>query len=134
MENQREQLIARQDLTDEMRIQLAIDELYEFMKTLYGDGPDNLERVVLMRNNILNMMDTYIKSFNNPLILKEFYDRLQKAEEQAKNNGYTDTYEQCLNEMRVVQEFRGVEEIIIDKLAKQYFKEWEEWELNKRAG
>lgn len=122
------QLIARQDITDEMRIQFAIDELYEFLKTIYDDDPDNLERVVLMRNNILNMMDTYLKKFNNPLIVDEFYKRLKKARENIK-----DKYQQYMNEMRVVQEFRGVEDLIVNKLAEQYFKEWEEWELKKRA-
>ena len=133
MENQREHLIARQDLTDEMRIQLAIDELYEFMKTLYNDDPDNLDCVVLMRNNILNMTDTYLKKFNNPLIIKEFYKRLGQAEEGAKKDGYINKYKQYMSEMRVVQEFRGVEDIIIDELAKQYFKEWKEWEEKKHA-
>lgn len=123
-----ENLIARQDLTDEMRIQFAIDEFYEYMKAFDDTDPDKITKVLLMRNNLVNMMDTYLKKFNNKLITQDFYSRLKKAKENAKHNGGINKYQQYMNEIRVIQEFKGVEENIVDKLAEQLINQWEQWE------
>lgn len=129
MEEIKERILAKQDLTDEERIFFAIDEFYEILKTLSDDDPDKYRFIVLIRNNIINMNITYLKKFNNPLILKKFYKELKKAKENARNNGKINKYKQFMNEIRVVQDFRGVEEIIINELANYYFEQWENWEL-----
>lgn len=129
MEEIKERILAKQDLTDEERIFFAIDEFYEILKTLSDDDPDKYRFIVLIRNNIINMNLTYLKKFNNPLILKKFYKELKKAKENARNNGRINKYKQFMNEIRVVQDFRGVEEIIINELANYYFEQWENWEL-----
>ena len=112
-----EQILARIDLTDEMRIQFAIDEFYEFMKQ-YDGSRDKLVKARLMRNNILNMMDTYLKKFQNDLIMQDFYKRLNEA----TNNGASSKYSQYMNEIRVIQEFKGIEENMADKLAEQFYE------------
>lgn len=121
MENENQpELIARQDLTDEMRIQFAIDDFYETIKKI-DDDPDNVTKILLMRNNLVNMMDTYLKKFNNPLITRDFYNRLKKAEKDATYNDRINKYAQYMNEIRVLQEFKGIEENIVEKLAEQLF-------------
>ena len=122
MDEETEILIARQDLTDEMRIQFAIDEFYESTKKFDDTDPEHLTKILLMRNNLVNMMDTYLKKFNNPLITKDFYKRLSKAEDDAKHKGFINKYSQYMNEIRVIQELKGVEENIADKLADQLFE------------
>ena len=121
-------LIARQDMTDEMRIQFAIDEFYEFMKSLDNYDPEKLIRALLMRNNLINMCDTYLKKFNNKLITDDFYSRLKTAKENARQNGGINKYHQYMNEVRVIQEFKGIEENIIDKLSEQLINQWVSWE------
>lgn len=123
------ELIARQDITDEMRIQFAIDEFYEYIKAFDDTDPDKITRVLLMRNNLVNMMDTYLKKFNNQLILDDFYNRLDKAKEEAIDDGYINVYNQYMNEIRVIQEFKGIEENISDKLADQLFERCKQWEV-----
>jgi len=128
MEENQDEIIARQDLTDEMRIQFAIDDFYEFIKRFDDSDPDHITKILLMRNNLVNMMDTYLKKFNNILITNDFYSRLKKAEKEAINNGYINKYNQYMNEIRVIQEFKGIEENIVEKLAEQLFEQWKEWE------
>ena len=122
MEEGQNNIIARQDLTDEMRIQFSIDDFYEFTKRFDDNDPDHVTKILLMRNNLVNMMDTYLKKFNNPEITKDFYQRLNKAEKKAINNGYINKYNQYMNEIRVIQEFKGIEENIVEKLAEQLFE------------
>jgi len=116
------------DITDEMRIQFAMDELYEFTKQFDGE-PEKVTRLKLMRNNILNMMDTYLKKFDNELIMKDFHNKMLKAKQDATKNGRTNIYLQVMNEMRVVQEFKGIKENIADKLAEQLIEIWRNSEV-----
>lgn len=120
MEEQ-ERVPAPIDITDEMRIQFAIDEFYEYIKGYDGE-PEKITRMKLMRNNILNIMDTYLKKFDNPLIMKDFRKRLIRAKQDATNNDKILKYNQFMNEIRVVQEFKGIKENIASKLADQIFQ------------
>ena len=117
-----EQVLAGEDIT-EMRIQFAIDELYEAFKVFDGDS-ERFRKIKIMRNNIVNMMDTYLKKFNNSLIMKDFYSKLQNAKKKAMNNGRVNKYVQIMNELRVVQEFKSVKENIVEKLGKQLLDRW----------
>jgi len=121
MEQEQNKVPAQLDLTDAMRIQLGVDEFYEFVKNFEGET-EKITRMKLMRNNILNMMDTYLKKFDNPLILKDFRQRLAKAKNNATNNGRIIKYNQYMNEIRVIQEFKGIKENISQKLADQIYK------------
>ena len=103
--------------TDEGRIQIAINEFYESIKS-YDDDIDKFRKITIMRNNIINMTDTYLKKFKNKLIMKEFYTRLKKAKKTAKNK-----YQQYMNEIRVIQEYKGIQENIADKLATEFVSE-----------
>ena len=132
-DEQYDMFLARQDLTDEMRIQFTIDEFYEFTKRFDDSDPEHITKVLLMRNNLVNMMDTYLKKFNNSLITKDFYNRLKKAKKDATNNGYINKYTQYMNEIRVIQEFKGIEENIVEKLAEQLFKIFKDSEVIERA-
>jgi len=116
-----QQFIASLDMTDEMRIQLAIDEFYEFTKGFDGDT-DKIVRMKLIRNNIINMVHTYLKKYNNELIMKEFYERLKKAKQNAIRDNKIHKYEQFMNEIRVVQEYKGIQENIAEKLGEQLFE------------
>jgi len=128
-ENQNQsRILSELDITDEMRIQFAIDELYEFMKQFDGES-EKVTRMKLMRNNILNMMDTYLKKFDNPLIMNDFHKKMQEAKKNATNNGRIDLYLQVMNEMRAVQEFKGIKENIADKLAEQLIDTWRKSEV-----
>jgi len=128
-ENQNQsRVLSELDLTDEMRIQFAIDELYEFMKQFDGES-EKVTRMKLMRNNILNMMDTYLKKFDNPLIMEDFHSKMLRAKQDATKNGRVNKYVQCMNEMRVVQEFKGIKENIADKLAEQLIDTWRNSEV-----
>jgi len=128
-ENQNQsRILSELDITDEMRIQFAIDELYEFMKQFDGES-EKVTRMKLMRNNILNMMDTYLKKFDNPLIMNDFHKKMREAKKNATNNGRIDLYLQVMNEMRAVQEFKGIKENIADKLAEQLIDTWRNSEV-----
>jgi len=119
-EEQNQQYLADPNLTDEMRIQIAIDEFYDFVKTFDGES-EKITKMKLMRNNILNITDTYLKKFNNELILEEFRERLLDAKKNASNNGKINKYKQFMNELRVVQEYKGIQQNIAEKLAEQLF-------------
>lgn len=106
------------DVTDEMRIQFALDAFYESLKGFEATN-DKIRQMKLQRNNILNMTDTYLKKFNNKSINDEFYKQLKKAKKDAAKNGKINKYAQYMNEMRVVQEYKGIRENISDKLALQ---------------
>ena len=118
-EVQQEPILSSLDITDEMRIQFAIDEFYENMKGFDGE---KITRVKLLRNNIINMMDTYLKKFNNQMIMKDFYKRLKEGKIKAGNNGRVNKYTQFMNEIRVVQEFKGIKENLAEKLSEQLFE------------
>jgi len=129
--NQNQQILSELDLTDEMRIQFAIDEFYEYTKQFDGSS-EKITRMKLMRNNILNMMDTYLKKFDNPLIMDDFHNKMLEAKNQATNNGRRNKYLQYMNEIRVVQEFKGIKENIADKLAEQLIEMWRNSEVIER--
>ena len=123
-ENQSQsRVLSELDITDEMRIQFAMDEMYEFTKQFDGE-PEKITRLKLMRNNILNQMDTYLKKFDNELIMEDFHAKMLGAKQDATKNGRLNKYLQFMNEMRVVQEFKGIKENIADKLADQLFNMW----------
>ncbi|MCK4830199.1 hypothetical protein KA005_81530 [bacterium] len=128
MEDKQEEIFAGQDLTDEMRIQFSIDEFYEFIKRFDDSNPEHITKILLMRNNLVNMMDTYLKKFNNSLITKDFYERLKKAKDNAITGTKLNKYTQYMNEIRVIQEFKGIEENIAEKLADQVFARCKEGE------
>ena len=118
------QVIASHDLTDEMRIQLAIDKFYQTMEH-FNQSKDHIKKVKLQRNNIVNMTDTYLKKFKNEIIIKSFYEKLKEAKNKAIKNGKINKYHQYMNEIRVIQEFKGIQENISDKLAEQLTNTWE---------
>jgi hypothetical protein len=120
LENEQQHFMGNVEVTDEMRIQFAVDEFYEFMKTFDG-SKDKIQKARLQRNNILNMTDTYLKKFNNDNIMQDFYNRLIKAQQNAVRNGRLNKYTQWMNEIRVIQEFKGIQENIAEKLADQLF-------------
>jgi len=120
MEEEQDRILASQDMTDEMRIQFAIDEFYEYVKGFDGES-EKITRLKLMRNNILNIMDTYLKKFDNKMIMDDFYKRLVKAKDNATRNNIVYKYNQYMNEIRVIQEFKGIKENIAQKLAEQIF-------------
>lgn len=126
--NTQQRVLAEMDITDEMRIQFAVDELYETMKTFDGDN-EKFRRIKLMRNNIVNMMDTYLKKFNNKPIMEDFYKKLERAKQQATNNGRVNKYIQFMSEMRVIQEFKGIKENIAEKLGEQLFELFKDSEV-----
>jgi len=115
-------IIADQDMTDEMRIQFAIDKFYEFMES-FKKTNENVKKIKFMRNNLINMIDTYLKKFQNNLIMQNFYDRLTEAKENATVNGKLNKYLQCMNEIRVIQEFKGIRENIAYKLADDFINQ-----------
>ena len=116
------------DITDEMRIQFAIDEFYESTKQYDGDSEKTV-RLKLMRNNIINMMDTYLKKFDNPLIMNDFRNRLIKAKKDATIGNRVHKYKQYMNEIRCIQEFKGIKENIANKLAEQLIDIWRNSEV-----
>lgn len=128
MEDKQEEILAGQDITDEMRIQFSIDEFYEFIKRFDDSNPEHITKILLMRNNLVNMMDTYLKKFQNSEIMKDFYERLKKARDNAIDGTKLNKYIQYMNEIRVVQEFKGIEENIAEKLADQVFARCKEGE------
>jgi len=122
-----QQFLADPNLTDEQRIQFNIDEFYQMMKSFAND-PDKVLQVKLMRNNIINMVDSYLRKFDNPAITKEFYRRLTIAKDHATKGNRVHKYNQYMNEIRLTQEYLGMSENIADKLAEQLFNQWKEWE------
>lgn len=121
-EESEQEYIGALDITDEMRIQFKIDEYYEFMDSYDGD-PDKFMKMKLKRNNILNMVDTFLKKYNNKSLIKEFYTHLREAKKKAIHNNKINKYEQYLNEIRVFQEYKGIQEYVADKLAEDILKQ-----------
>jgi len=119
--NRNIEIIASQDMTDEMRIQFQIDKFYEYMET-FTQEQSQIRKIKLIRNNLVNMMDTYLKKFQNNLIMNSFYQKLQGAKIDSINNGFINKYYQYMNEIRVIQEFKGIQENIAEKLAEQLFE------------
>lgn len=121
-ENSDSNIIAEQGLTDEMRIQFAIDKFYETTEG-FNRTPEQLRHLRNLRNNIINMMDTYLKKFQNQEIMDDFYKRLAEAKDEATINGEINKYHQYMNEIRVIQELLGIRENIAYKLADSYIQE-----------
>lgn len=129
--------IAMQDITDEMRIQFNIDKFYEHTEN-FTQKKEQIRKLKLLRNNLINMTDTYLKKYKNTLITDSFYKKLEIAKKQATNGNKINKYNQYMNEIRVVQEFKGIQdENISDKLAEQLIDIWknseevEDWQPNK---
>ena len=114
-------IIAEQEITDEMRIQFGIDKFYELTE-IFDQSQEHIRKLKHIRNNLINMMDTYLKKFQNDMIMKSFYDKLFLAKKIANNNGHPNKYYQYMLEIRVIQEFKGIRENIADKLADQLFE------------
>jgi len=114
-------IIASQDVTDEMRIQFTIDKFYENMEGFVADT-DHLRKLKLLRNNLVNMTDTYLRKFKNKLIIDSFYEKLKNARNQSVKNGMLNKYHQYMNEIRVIQEFKGIQENISEKLADEFIQ------------
>ena len=74
------------------------------------------------------MMDTYLKKYDNNMIMKDFYKKLRTAKQKAIQGNKINKYNQYMNEIRVIQEFKGIDENIADKLAEQLFEQWKQWE------
>jgi len=119
-------------MSDEMRIQFTIDEFYEITKRLENDQ-DKIRALKLLRNIAINMMDTYLKKYDNNMIMKDFYEKLTKAKTKAIQGNKINKYQQYMNEIRVIQEFKGIDENIADKLAEQLFEQWKQWEINQKT-
>jgi len=119
--NEQNRYIEYYEFNDEEIIQININEFYEFTKHFDDHDPDHINKILLMRNNLVNMMDTYLKKFNNPLIIKEFYKLLNDAKNKSIKNGKINKYNQYMNEIRVIQEYKGMKEKLAEKLAKQLF-------------
>lgn len=113
-------------MSDEMRIQFTIDEFYEITKRLENDQ-DKIRALKLLRNIAINMMDTYLKKYDNQMIMKDFYTRLTMAKTKATVGNKINKYQQYMNEIRVIQEFKGIDENIAEKLAEQLFEQWKQW-------
>jgi len=130
-ENTGSDFIAPVDMTDEMRIQFTIDKFYEKMENLNQNKPEHIRQIKILRNNLVNMTDTYIKKFKNKLILDEFYKKLKTAKEKAVRDGYINKYVWYMNEIRVIQEMKGIQEDISEKLAEQFIQNMLEEEKEK---
>lgn len=115
-EQRQQKYIGDVDLTDEMRIQFSLDEFYNSMIGFEG-LPDQLTKMKLRRNNLVNVMATYLKKYNNPELMKEFYINLKKAKEQATKKHRINKYEQYMNEIRVVQDYLKIRENLAEKVA-----------------
>ena len=131
-QNRNLEVIASQDITDEMRIQFQIDKFYEFIEG-FNQEQSQIRKIKLMRNNLVNMMDTYLKKFQNNLIMDSFYKKLKETKKNATSNGFVNKYNQYMNEIRVIQEFKGVKENIADKLAEQLIDLFRNSEVIERA-
>jgi hypothetical protein len=131
-QNQTQQFLADPNLTDQQRIQLNIDEFYQSMKSVTQD-PEKIIQIKLMRNNIINMVDSYLKKFDNKEIMTEFYNRLKQAYNIATKNNVVNKYVQYMNEIRLIQEYLGMSENIAEKLAEQLFDQWKKWEEDNRV-
>lgn len=107
--------------TDDDRIQNKINEFYDFILSFDGTS-EKILKLKIMRNNVLNMMDTYLKKFNSETITKEFYGKLKKARIDSIKNNKINKYTQYMNEIRVLQEYKGIQENIASKLADDFVK------------
>lgn len=113
---QTQQYLGDLDISDEMRIQFSLDEFYNSIIGFEG-LPDQITKMKLRRNNLVNVMATYLKKFNNPDLMKEFYTNLKNAKEQATKKGRINKYQQYMNEIRVVQDYLKIRENLAEKVA-----------------
>ena len=65
------------------------------------------------------------------MILDEFYKKLKTAKEKAVRDGYINKYVWYMNEIRVIQEMKGIQEDISEKLAEQFIQNMLEEEKEK---
>lgn len=114
------------ELTEEQRIQIWIDNFYALNEEFTGENAQ-FKRMRNIRNNIINKMESYLKTFRNNPILDEFKDSLKKAKTDAIHNNKLNRYHQYFNEVRVAQEFKSIEENLAEKLGEQLFDEWKKW-------
>jgi len=114
------------ELTETQRIQQWIDKFYENNEQFTGETLQ-FKRMRNIRNNIINKMESYLKTFRNQPIMDDFKKQLQQAYNDAISNGKLNRYKQYFNEIRVVQEFKAIEENLAEKLGEQYFQEWKKW-------
>lgn len=135
-EEQSTEFIAPQDITDEQRIQNNINKFYEKTEN-FTQKRDQIRKIKLLRNNIINITDTYLKKFNNKKIIEDFYKKLKEAKKQATKNKKINKYNQYMNEIRVIQEFKGIKENLANDLADQLIGIWKDseevknWQGNK---
>ena len=121
-------VLAEEDITDEDRIQRGINNFYTLTEMYDGDM-EKIRQLKLIRNNVINMTDTYLKKFNNSFIMGDFYKKLKNAKKNAIENGYINKYKQYMNEIRVIQEFKGIQQDIAEKLGDQLFEKWNKWRI-----
>ena len=111
---------ADQDLSDEVRVNLAIFEFNEVANTINNDNSQEvIAKMKARRNVIVNMMEVYLAKFNNKAIMVDFFESLEKAKADATKNGKVHKYLQFLNEIKTVGFFLGIRENISNKLAEQ---------------
>ena len=110
-----------------MSIQLWIDKFYEINEKFTGQR-DQFNHLRNIRNNIKNKMDSYLKTFRNQPIMDDFYTQLIQARNDATIQGKLNRYKQYMNEIRVIQEFKGIQDNITEKLADQLYDQWTTWE------
>ena len=104
-------VLAEEDFTDEDRIQRGINNFYTLTE-MYDEDMEKIRQLKLIRNNVINMTDTYLKKFNNSFIMEDFYKKLKNAKKNAIENGYINKYKQYMNEIRVIHEFKGIQQDI----------------------
>jgi len=121
-------VLAEEDITDVDHIQRGINNFYTLTE-IDDEGIEKIRHLKLIRNNVINMTDTYLKKFNNDLIMKDFYKKLKNAKKNAIENGCINKYKQYMNEIRVIQEFKGISSDIAKKLGDQFFDLWNKWRI-----
>ena len=132
MDEEEQTYLGEKDLTDEMRIQFAIDELYAFLVS-FEPTKKNIRKAWSMRNNIKNMSESNLKKYKNDLIITEFSEQLKKAKEKAIKDGILNKYKQWMNEIGVFQDYKGINVNIVDILSNQLIKMFRKSDVIKRG-
>ena len=116
----KKQVLAEQDLSDEDQIKVAMLGFYNVASL---STPDNIQTNIHMmrakRNVIKNMMEIYLSKFNNKPIIDDYKKAIDKAREDSIKDGKLYYYSQFMKEMVVIGTFLGIRENIGEKMAKE---------------